>query len=574
VGVAIRWLAAGGRVRRWSTLGGLGIVVVIPSALLYLRSTSATVAQGLGGAAIVLVFLTGLCVLAAGLYVAGDTALRTRWMRESVLPPSLRLLGFERPPVLGAVVLWLVLASLIGPGSYHDVRLQRRAEVDVRDVTLTETFTAWLQRQPEATQPAPALPMLVVAASGGGLRSAYWTSLVLDCVLERERDDITGDPCGRAASRETIQRRQGRALLMSGVAGGSLGLVTYDTHLEVDGATGEPFWYEARLRDDFLAPTLAWWLFRDSLASFLRPTNGRDRAAALERAWEAPWRRDGDALAEPYLTRQSRNRTPLLFLNGYTTEDGCRLSVSVVRTAAGRPIDQCGSLDPAFAIQTDLDGTTDLRAFLCADTDVRRSTAALLSGRFSYITPSGQLVACGPDDASVPRAFVLQGGLRDASGASTVVELWPSVQALLDQATRADNCIVPLFLQIDDSDRLPPPGSDRQPSQAVVPIQGLDSVPTGNADASRVAAQRLFSGPFGSRLTSAVLDGERLDIRWFRASPRAHPGTGAPDGWVLSEEAREDLRGQLAYNAGTIERLRRVLDAPEGALACEAEIQP
>ena len=149
VGAVIHWLHSGGRVRRWSLLAVLGVIVTLPSALLYLRSTSATVAQGFGSVAVVLVFLSGLSLVAAGLYVIGDTALRTRLTREAILPPSVRLLGFERPPLVGAVVLWLVLASLIGPGSYHDVRLQRRSEVDVKDVTLSEALTAWVERQPE-----------------------------------------------------------------------------------------------------------------------------------------------------------------------------------------------------------------------------------------------------------------------------------------------------------------------------------------------------------------------------------------------------------------------------------------
>ena len=48
--------------------------------------------------------------MAALLYVLGDGALRSRWAREAVLPPSVRLLGFDRPPLVGLLVLWLVLA--------------------------------------------------------------------------------------------------------------------------------------------------------------------------------------------------------------------------------------------------------------------------------------------------------------------------------------------------------------------------------------------------------------------------------------------------------------------------------
>ena len=120
VGAVIHWLHSGGRVRRWSLLAVLGVIVTLPSALLYLRSTSATVAQGFGSVAVVLVFLSGLSLVAAGLYVVGDTALRTRLTREAILPPSVRLLGFERPPLVGR------RGPVAGPGVTHRPRLVPR----------------------------------------------------------------------------------------------------------------------------------------------------------------------------------------------------------------------------------------------------------------------------------------------------------------------------------------------------------------------------------------------------------------------------------------------------------------
>ena len=322
--------------------------VALPSGLMILRSTSLTVAQGMGTAAVFLTFLSALALIAALLHVLGDGALRSRWARDAILPPSVRMLGFERPPLVGLFVVWVALALVLDPGGYHDVRQLNRSGVNVQTRSISEVFNAWQDRQPDAGGTTSTLPLVVVAASGGGLRSAYWTSLVLDCVLERETDPKTGDPCGAKADPDTVAQRRARLFAMSGVAGGGLGLVTYDTHVDVDGTTSEDGWFDRRLGDDFLGPTVAWGLFRDTLATLLRPGGGRDRAAALERAWEHPWRQDGDALAEPFLTSQSALEGPLIFLNGYSVEDGCRLSTSVVLTAAGRPVDQCGSLDPKF----------------------------------------------------------------------------------------------------------------------------------------------------------------------------------------------------------------------------------
>ncbi len=181
----IHWTSQGGRVRRYGLLLGLAVIVVLPAALLTLRSTTLVVSQGFGSVAIVLVFLTVLVLVASGLLVLGDVASRTSWARDAVLPPPARLLGFQRPPMVGLLVVWIALASLLGPAGYHDVRLLRRAEVAVDVKTLTTEFSNWRGRQPDS---GSGEPLLVVAASGGGLRAAYWTAAVLDCILERNPD--------------------------------------------------------------------------------------------------------------------------------------------------------------------------------------------------------------------------------------------------------------------------------------------------------------------------------------------------------------------------------------------------
>jgi hypothetical protein len=576
VGALITWLSAGGRVRRWGLLGGLGVVVALPSALLTLRSTTMGVAQGLGGAGIVLVFLSGLVVVAAVVYVVGDGALRSRWARDAALPPAIRLLGFQRPPLVGIAVIWLLLSSLLRPGGYYDVRLLRRAEADVEGINLRAVVADWRER---ANVPlgSGGVPLVVVASSGGGLRGAYWTSVVLDCVLERQTNPVTGDPCGNPVDAETVERRRSRVMAMSGTSGGGLGVVAYDTHADVDGATADPEWYDARLRDDFFAPTLAWGLFRDSLATLLRPSGGRDRASALERAWERPWEVDGEALSEPFLTTQGALDGPLLLLSGTTLEDGCRLNTSIIPSSGGRAIDQCGSLDPSFepffAESTNLNATTDLLDFLCPeDTDVRRSTAALLAARLPYFTPAGRLIACS-EDSGAPRAHAVDGSYRDASAASPIVELWPEVETVIDllntQEPDAD-CVVPYFIQIDgDQDLLPATEVASPPSQLSAPFDALRTAPGGYADASRVAAQRLFTGPVDSSGTQASLDGQPQESRWARLAPLARPAAAAVDSWVLSDNERANLRQQVSYHADTITTLRSVLDADPAALKCE-----
>ena len=99
-------------------------------------------------------------------------------------------------------------------------------------------------------------------------------------------------------------------------------------------------------------------------------------------------------------------------------------------------------------------------------------------------------------------------------------------------------------------------------------MQGLLSVPGGNADAARVAAQRVFSGPVDQQGNVASLDGEQVLTRWQRLAPRSHPGATEADSWVLSGQAREDLRKQVAYNADAIAKLRRAARRRPRARSC------
>ena len=541
-----------------------------------LRSTSLTVAQGMGTVAIFLTFLSALALIAALLHVLGDGALRSRWARDAVLPPSVRMLGFERPPLVGLFVVWVALALVLDPGSYHDVRQLNRSGVNVQTRSISEVFNAWQDRQPDAGGTTSSLPLVVVAASGGGLRSAYWTSLVLDCVLERETDPKTGDPCGAKADPDKVAQRRARLFAMSGVSGGGLGLVTYDTHVDVDGTTSEAHWYDRRLGDDFLGPTVAWGLFRDTLAALLRPGGGRDRAAALERALGAPVapgrRRAGRAVPHgPGRPRRpadlpqrllGRGRLPPQHLGRAHRGRAARRPVRLPRPEVHR--------QRRHAAERHLRrGRLPLRP---QPRPAPLHRGALLGARFPIISPAGRLLAaCGLDQGSAPRSFSVDGGVRDSSAASTLAELWPTVQSIVDKANAGGSCIVPYFVQIDsEQDVLPSTTPNASPRDLSASLEALSSAPGGNADAARVAAQREFTGPVdqpGHR--SPSLDGQQLlhPLAAARARGRT-PGPRRPTSWVLSDDARQDLRDQVVYNADNITQLRRLLDATPGSLTC------
>lgn len=207
------------------------------------------------------------------------------------------------------------------------------------------------------------VPMVVVATAGGGIRAAYWTAVV----LEKLKKDL-----GPTGLRPYL-------FAISGVSGGSVGATAFDAALAKSdesgcGETCPPA--TDFLTEDFLGPTLASGIFKDLPASFLPDLWQDDRGAALEEGFEHA--SDG-LLARPFLSlfpyggQPSKTPwRPILLLNGTHEESGKRIIASHVLVERHVFIDA-------------LDGLHML------ERDVRASTAAHNSARFSYISPAGNL---------------------------------------------------------------------------------------------------------------------------------------------------------------------------------------
>ena len=205
-------------------------------------------------------------------------------------------------------------------GAARSGRLPRRAHDrpagGSRPVTLDAAWRRWLERQPQRE----AVPLVLVAAEGGGIRAAYWTARALDCAIDADYDSCGFVPEGDPGD-------PGSVFAASGVSGGSLGLVAYDAAVR---GREQGNWADVRLGDDFVAATGAWMLFADLPNALIKLDFEPDRAGVLERAWQ---RRLGHAVAAAaglFATYRSDNRSPLLLLNGTSVQDGCRVNTSVL----------------------------------------------------------------------------------------------------------------------------------------------------------------------------------------------------------------------------------------------------
>jgi hypothetical protein len=520
--------------------------------------------ERLGSVGVVFVLFAWLLLAVTVLVLAGD-----RWAARG----ALAFVRLRRVPLISLVVVSLVATSYLDTGGrYHDVRLlPGPADGRGEPMSVEQAFAAWVadHRPAGAVTGKVAVPMVFMATGGGGIRAAYWTTTVLDCLFTPGYCDRTL-PAGSAAN----------LFAASGISGGSLGLAAFRA-----GGDGERPARTVVEDADFAAPVLAGLAFRDVPNAVLHADLGwLDRAGILEIAWERAGAAHGSALtdgfAEASFDGAGGPRFPLLLFSGAAVEDGCRVTVSVLDTApvettgavTGRQARSCDSLDP-FADTTSptpvIARSRDVFDYTCGAgrpaRDLRLSTAALISARFPYVSPTGGLTSCADPQR---RSFVLDGGLIESSGAGPLVELWTSLAPLVQQANQDPDsgiCLQPRLIMIDNGyaeTRLD--GLPRRPPELLAPVQA-DSAAAGMATAAaRQAAAIAFRATLGQAAACRHPDGGGqvpADPAPGTGSvvqlyPRSHPGPLAPLGWSLSSWAQADLRSQLSENTAQLDRVR------------------
>ena len=255
-------------------LAGLGLVVAMGVGL-WGGISPLTAGPRLGTWTLLLVFLMLLLGVLTVLVLAGDR-LPVRGVVAAV--------GLRRVPLMSIFAACVVLTSVVdSEWGYHDTRLiTPQPAVASATVTLHDAAETWLKTGDAAPADTDAgtRPLVLIAASGGGIRAAYWTSAVLSCVFSGSPGDdedvdqpgalmpvpendplVEADPC---AAEGSTSPDEDDVLIASGISGSSLGLV-------VRRALGEGApQYTSALADDFLASNMAAYLFRDAPNSVAR----------------------------------------------------------------------------------------------------------------------------------------------------------------------------------------------------------------------------------------------------------------------------------------------------------------
>ena len=470
-----------------------------------------------------------------------------------------------RLPALGMVMLILLIA--VSPfNDNHGIRREAAAVADRPD--LTTHFESWAsQRAESAGKP---LPLVIVAAEGGGVRAAYWTAGLLGAIEERS-----------AARNGTAAGFLRHLYALSGVSGGAVGSSAFaaliaqtdparlpSCSLDEHTASGWRACGVALFGNDYLAPNLAALLYADLLQRFLPvPISAWDRALAMEHAAEDDWGRlfpdRRDTLSRPAQSLwhglPGSAATPALFINGTLAESGQRIVGSNVRIDGARFPDAHDLYDVSGP------GSQQDRR------DIPLITAIHLSARFPFISPAGTLESGGK-----AFAHVVDGGYFENAGTATALDVLDGVIAA---AKAARQPIRPIIISIRND-----PGEAgscthdlAQPEPLGKPIRWVPDllIPPLGLYATRSARTGYTDGLIRERVQTlaaseaaeSAVDATQVRPVYVRLclEPGKDERAQPPLGWTLSRASRRYMDSALDLIArGENAQVEALLDALTG----------
>ena len=253
-------------------------------------------------------------------------------------------------------------------------------------------------------------PMVVVVASGGGLRAAAWTMLVLSEIEARFAEEGIPFPF--------------HVRLITGASGGMFGASYYVRSLR---SPAEMSWGDDRrtemsgrfdkLTQDWLTPIVE-SMVKNDVPGFLSPfSSPSDRGVALEKAWSKQLDGELDMKFDELAERERAGWCPSLVFSPMMIEDGRRLLISNLdmRYPASNDGHLLGYEHPAALVDLNHNYSHEamelFRMFPQARGRFAVSTAVRMSASFPYFSPAVSL-------PTKPRRRVVDAGYFDNYGVS------------------------------------------------------------------------------------------------------------------------------------------------------------
>ena len=505
------------------------------------------------------------------------------WMESRKLPAALDVIGFRRLPVIFGLIALGFLSHRFDGGGYHDVKTMDAATMPPNpQLTVEAAFDRWTSANlggasvvGQAPSEQRAEPLVFIAAAGGGIKAAAFTSAAIDCMFVGA--NVSTEPCVSTPAWSKV-------FAASGASGGSVGIASIIAERQLDSSnsgSGQA-WVSDRFGTDLLSPELAWQLLVEAPNAIINFSPGLDRGEVLQESWRRQFEVDHQNPGSSAFYTDTADQPwtqPLVFLSGTNLNDGCRVNISSARSAQRMPPNttRAGACKDQRVLGGDVApdqaGTRDIVDYLCTR-NIDLATAAFLSARFPLVSPAATVHCPDTDLTTNDNLSIGDGGYRDNSGAGSIMDTWAVLEPLVSAYnTSHDRCIVPIFIEINNGYAGltgTKPGKDV--AQAVAPLSGAASVfgDLSYGPIEQVAAEFSRSLSPDVRVLS---DHAEVTSRFFRLSLVDHPGVTAPLGWSLSDAAVDDLVNQVteAGNLAALTQLHAVLDgAANGGLTCAA----
>jgi len=339
------------------------------------------------------------------------------------------LLSFS-PVLVRLGWLLLVILLIIAPINHERLRALPAAANPAPRPAPSAHFAQWLRARPEVREGIKPYPVFFIAAKGGGVRAAYWTSMLL------------------AGFEERYPGFTRHIYAISGVSGGAVGATIFASMyrdyparcdkgcapLVANGIHGLRACTAYLFQWDLLGPALSGLLLNDIPFGWLHVRRAADLEQALEYAWFGSM--ETRRFEEPFqaLWQDTPYQVPSLILNTTSANNGHQIVVS------------------NLAAKNELTIEPDVEELL--GRPIRLSTAAILSARFPLISP--EAVFESPDHV---RYRLVDGGYFDNSGLASIAGLLRSVLPIVSNA-EFQGRIKPLVLVISNSPAVidPEPG--------------------------------------------------------------------------------------------------------------------
>ena len=501
----------------------------------------------------------GTTVIAISTLAVGLAVLA--YLAQTRLPlPLFRIIRLNVTPVITIIVLIGILGAIAdSKPPLHEIRgpVVSGAAAAKRPggTSLQAALQSWLMDPATAVCAIPAsdgtagagrpvrvAPLIVVAAAGGGIRAAWWA--------EHALADLAATPCGPHD-----------VFAVSSVSGGSLGAAVIDSAPAAQAKAD----MEKIAGPDALAAGIDGLLLHDLIAGYTGldlpaaqlPPGQRfsDRAGLIESAWQS----EDSNLSKPFPLRRPALPWRLLF-NSTTVGSGCRAIIAdrSLTATPQRPDNQL-----TCDLQSAVPGgdSYDFFAKLPCMRNIASVTAAMLSARFPYITPSGVVNGCH-DQQGKPVGQFVDGGYADSSGLITLADLMPTLTdtirahnaATLRQARPGQpvTLVVPITVYLGNSPRpVPVAHAPVLTQEPLVPLHTK----------SAAATQLLISDTLLQRIMGTLGNGQWLQCvpgltgcaiaasaaektipdQIIFVSPRTEPQISTPLGWILSADSKNAL---------------------------------